>query len=154
MVLFLEYLVFFRAFFISQNNSTVPCRMGFCMFLAFLIFDSNWPFCKGYSLCMGYTLAFERGPILKIFISFFHFSNIWCFFKRFFAKNNSNVFVERFEACFWHFLFLTQTDHSAKAIAFAWAIAFTRWPIFEIFSFFEHFVFLESFLHKTTLRFL
>ena len=27
--------------------------MVFPMFLAFLIFDPNWPFCKGYSLCIG-----------------------------------------------------------------------------------------------------
>ena len=63
----------------------------------------------------------------------------------FFGQNNSNVLVESFFACFWHFLFLTQTDHFAKAIAFAWAIAFARWPIFKIVSFLKYLVFFERF---------
>ena len=80
------------------------------MFLAFLVFDLNWPFCKGYSLCK--MVDFQK---------FSHFLNIWCFFKPFLAQTNSNVLAELFFACFWHFLFLTQSDHFAKAIAFAWA---------------------------------
>ena len=32
-----------------------------------------------------------------------HFSNIWCFLKRFFAENNSNVIKESFFACFSEF---------------------------------------------------
>ena len=59
---------------------------------------------------------------------------------RFFAQNNSNVLVELFLICFWHFQFLNQTDHFAKAIVFAWAIAFLRWPIFKIVSFLEYLV--------------
>ena len=40
-------------------------------------------------------------------------------------------------------------------IAFAWAIAFTRWPIFKIVSFLEYLVlFPVVFLHRTTLVFL
>ena len=31
--------------------------MVFCMVLAFLICDPNTPFCKGYSLCIGYSLG-------------------------------------------------------------------------------------------------
>ena len=90
-------------------------------------------------------------PIFKLS----HFSNIWCFFERFFAQNNSNVLVEWFFACFLHFKFLTQTDHFAKAIAFACVIGFARWPIFKIVSFLEYLVFISSgFLHRTNLMFL
>ena len=48
------------------------------------------------------------------------------FFDRSFAQNNSNMDVESFVACFWQFYLLTQTDHFAKAVAFA------RWPIFKM----------------------
>ena len=41
--------------------------------------------------------------------------NIWCFLKRFFAQNNSNMIKESFFACFFEFEFLTQTDYFAKA---------------------------------------
>ena len=76
------------------------------------------------------------------------------FFERFFAQKNSNILLEWFFACFWNFEFLTQTDQCAKAIAFAWAIAFARWPIFKIVSFLEYLVFFSSgFLHRTTLIF-
>ena len=35
-------------------------------------------------------LPLEDGQISKLS----HFSNIWCFFERFFAQNNSNSLVE------------------------------------------------------------
>ena len=54
------------------------------------------------------------------------FSNLTCFFERFFAHNSCNVLVESFLGCFWHFKFLTDTTHFAKAIAFA------SWPIFRL----------------------
>ena len=47
-------------------------------------------------------------------------------------------------ACFYKFYFLTQTDHFAKAIVFAWAIAFARWPIFKNVSFLEYLVFFPA----------
>ena len=34
-------------------------------------------------------------------------------------------------------IFEPKTDHFAKAVAFAWAIALARWPIFEMVSFLE-----------------
>ena len=70
--------------------------------------------------------------------------NIWYFLVLFLAQNNSNVLVELFCACFWHFKFLTQTDHFAKAMAFTRAIAFARWPIFKILSFPECLVFFRA----------
>ena len=36
------------------------------------------------------------------------------------------------------------SDHFAKAIAFAWAIAFARWPIFKIILFLEYLVFFGA----------
>ena len=55
-VLFLEYLVFFRAVFCTEQLQCY-CRMVFRMLLRYLNFDPNWPFCKGYTLCMGYSLS-------------------------------------------------------------------------------------------------
>ena len=37
----------------------------------------------------------------------------------------------------------------AKAIAFAWAIAFARWPIFKMVSFLKHLVFFGAFFAET-----
>ena len=48
-VSFLEYLVFFRTVFCSEQLQ-YSFRIFCVMFLAFLIFDLNWPFCKGYKL--------------------------------------------------------------------------------------------------------
>ena len=42
-------------------------------------------------------------------------------------------------------IILDPTDHFAKAIAFAWAIALVRWPIFKIVSFLEYLMFFERF---------
>ena len=67
-----------------------------------------------------------------------HFSNISCFFERFFAQHNSKWFVEWILTCFLEFYFLTQSDDFAKAIAFAW------WPIFKMLSFLEYFVFFRA----------
>ena len=70
MVSFLEYLVFFGAVFCTEQLYC-SCRIVFRMFLAFLIFDPNWQFRKGYSLCMGYSLCkmadFQNGLISRIF---------------------------------------------------------------------------------------
>ena len=147
------------------------------MFLAILIFDRNWPCCKGYSLCKmadfqnrlisrifgvfssGFlhrtTLIFLYNRVVHVFGHFnfwpklsilthhwnpfqflsplswvkpwsqlikekapniredyslckmadfekwSHFSNIWYFFQRFFAQNNSNLLVQPCCACFW-----------------------------------------------------
>ena len=57
------------------------------------------------------------------------------FWSRFLHNKNSNVFLERFLACFKKFYFLTQTEY------FAWAIAFALGPflaMFKMLSFFEY----------------
>ena len=86
----LEYLVFFRAVFCTEQLQC-SCRIVFHMFLAFIIFDPNRPFCEGYSLCMGYSLCkmadFQNRLISSIFD---------VFFERFFADNTSNVLAEWF----------------------------------------------------------
>ena len=46
------------------------------MFLAFLFFDPNWPFCKGYSLCIVAIFAnFQNGLISQILAAFW--SRFW-----------------------------------------------------------------------------
>ena len=76
----------------------------------------------------------------------------------FFQQHNSSLPVKPLCTCFWPFWFLAQTDHFGKAIAFPWAIAFARWPIFKIVSFLEYlfcfFFFFSGSLHRTTLVFL
>ena len=58
------------------------------------------------------------------------------FFNGVFAQNNCNFLVEKFFSHVFGILkFLMETDHFAKAIALAWAIAFARWLIFKIISF-------------------
>ena len=79
------------------------------------------------AIAFARPIALERCPIFKI-VSFLEYL---VFFQAVFSENNSNVLVE----WFWHFLILTRTDHFAKTIAFAWAIAFARWLIFKIVSF-------------------
>ena len=111
-------------------------RIVFRIFLAFLIFDPNWPLCKGYRLCMVYSLWMRR-PNFKI-LSFLEYS--FLFSERLFAQKNSNVLVELFLTCFKHFQFLTQTDQFAKAIAFAWDGHFSKFSHFSnIWCFFELF---------------
>ena len=71
MVSFLEYLGFSRAFFCTEQLLS-SCRIVVRMFLAFLIFC--WPFCKGYSLCIAYSLCkmadFQNGLFFRIFGDF------------------------------------------------------------------------------------
>ena len=62
----------------------------------------------------------------------------------FFPQNNFNALVESFLACFWHFYFLNETDHLAKPIAHAKAIAFARWPIFKMVLILEYLVFFGA----------
>ena len=70
MVSFLECLVFFGAVFCTEQLQC-SCRIVFRLFLAFLIVDPKWQFCKGYSLCMGYRLwkiaDFQNGLNSRIF---------------------------------------------------------------------------------------
>ena len=97
-VSFLEYLLFFRAVFCTEQLQ-YSYRIVFLMFLAFLIFDRNGPFCKGYSLCMGYSLckmADFKNCLISAQCSVFFLCGL-------FAQNNSNVVVELFLTCFWHF---------------------------------------------------
>ena len=58
------------------------------MFLAFLIFDPNWPFCKGYSLCIVAIFAnFQNGLISQILAAFWsrflHKTTVMCLYSCF-----------------------------------------------------------------------
>ena len=64
MVSFLEYLVFFRAVFCTEQLEMI-CRMDFDMFFGILIFEPKGGFCMGYSLCM--MADFQNGLITRIF---------------------------------------------------------------------------------------
>ena len=70
------------------------------VFLAFLIFDQTDDFAR--TIGFAWAKAFARWPILTIvlFLQYLVF-----FFERFFTQTNSNVIVEWFFACFWHFYF-------------------------------------------------
>ena len=64
MVSFLEYLVFFRAFFFTEQLQMI-CRMDFGLCFKILIFDPKGGFCMGKSLCM--MADFQNGLISRIF---------------------------------------------------------------------------------------
>ena len=98
------------------------------MFSWMLIFDPNWPFCKGYSPCM--MADFQNRLISRIF---------GVFSNGFLHRTSLTWLKNRFVACFLEFEFLTQSDNFATATALAW------WPIFKIVSFLEHLVFSQSF---------
>ena len=73
-------------------------------------------------------------------------SRIFDVFSRGFLHRTTLMLLQNvFFARLWHFLFFNQSEHFAKALAFAWAIAFARWPISKIVSFFEYLVFFECF---------
>ena len=67
MVSFLDYLVFFKAVFSTEQLQMI-CRRYFDMFFGILIFEPKSGFCMGYSLCM--MADFQNGLISGIF-SFF-----------------------------------------------------------------------------------
>ena len=90
---------------------------------------------------MGYRLCLMADFQILLFLEYF------VFLGRFFAHNNSKLFVEWILTCFFEFEFLSQSED------FAWAIAFAGWPIFKnalisrIFG-----VFWSVFLHRTTVN--
>ena len=88
----------FSSGFFAQNNHNVLEKLFSFMFLAFSIFDPNWPFCKCYSLCMGCSLYkmsdFQNCLISRIFS---------VFSSGFFAQNNHNVLEKLFSFMFLAF---------------------------------------------------
>ena len=76
MLSFFEYYLFFGAVFCIEQLECV-CRNVFRLFLAYLIFNPNYPFCMGYSLCIA--------DIFGHFAKCSHFSNISCFLEPFFC---------------------------------------------------------------------
>ena len=86
------------------------------------------------------AIAFAWTPFLLI-LKLPDFSSIGCFSQRVFAYNNYIVPVETFLICLREFHFLTQSDDSAKAIAFAWRPFL---PIFKL----SHFSNITCFLKR------
>ena len=97
--------------FFGQNNSKVLVELFIACFRNFQYLTQTHHFAKArregasllfslirYSLCMGYNFCkladFQNHLISRIF-AFFS--------SRFFAQSTSNVLVEWFFACFWHF---------------------------------------------------
>ena len=106
------------------------------VFFLILIFDPNWLFCKGYSLCM--MADFQNRLIFPIFgvfyIGFLHRTTLILL---------KNRFSHGFLYCnFWPkltiFRSLSGFCYFPKAIAFAW------WAIFKIVSFLEYLVFSQA----------
>ena len=133
MLSFLEYFVFFRAVFCTEQLYMI-CRMDFDMFFGILIFDQKWGFCKGYSLCM--MADFQNALISRIFL---------VFSSSFLHRPTLNDLWNGFWHIFWNFNFDKSQDFS-KAIAFAW------WPIFKMLSFLEHMILVIIWDDITILR--
>ena len=104
------------------------CRMDFDMFFRILIFDPNWGFCIGYSLCLVGDI--QNPLISRIF-------GVFC--CGFLLRTTLKWFSEWILICFLRYYFLTQSED------FAWAIAFAWWLIFKMRSFLEYLEFLEHF---------
>ena len=68
-VSFLEYLLFFRAVFCTEQLKMI-CRMDFDLFFRFLILDPKCGLCMGYSLCM--MVDFICGLISRLFGAFWN----------------------------------------------------------------------------------
>ena len=118
MVSFLEYLVFFWSDFLHRTTLN-DLKKGFWHVFWILIFDPNWPFCKGYSLCMAANFgAFSKSC---------HVSNISYFLEPFFGSLALSLLSPLGNRPFWAFWF---------------TIAFGRWPYFPFFS--KIFLFLEQ----------
>ena len=91
-----QILVAFWSRFLHKK-SLMACRVFYRMFLAFLIFDSKWPFCKRYSLCSVAIFGnFQNGLIFRI---------LSVFWSRFFAWDNCIYFYSRFLYAFRNFNF-------------------------------------------------
>ena len=100
--------------------------MDFDMFFGILIFNPKSGFCIGYSLCM--MANFQNGLLSRIFSVF------WSGF----SWGKLQMICRMEFGIFLQYLFLTQSQD------FAWAIAFARWPIFKMVSFIEYLVFLKA----------
>ena len=80
----------FSSCFLHRTTIMFLKNVFFFHNLTFLIiFDPNWPFCQGYSLCMDYSL-FKMADCQNCLIS----PIFGVFSSSFFSYNDSNVLVE------------------------------------------------------------
>ena len=78
----------------AQNYSNVNTGSIFTFFTEFQFLTQIAYFAK--AIAHGNAIALEHGR----FSALSHFWNIWCFFKRFFAHNLSNVNTDSLLTCF------------------------------------------------------
>ena len=83
-----QILAGFWSRFLHKNKCNVPVESFIPCFLAFLIFEPNWPFCKGYSLCIVAIFAnCQNGLIFRILALFWsrflHNTTVMCFYSCF-----------------------------------------------------------------------
>ena len=128
---------FFKPFFAQNNSNTIKERFFACFFLI-LIFDPNWSFFKGYSLCM--MADFQNRLISRLF---------GVFSSGFFAQNNSNMIKESVFACFFLILIFDPNWPFCKGYRLSFMADFQNRLICRIFG-----VFWSGFLQRTTLTWL
>ena len=103
----------FSSCFFLQRTTLNELENKFWHVFGILIFDINWWFCMGYSLCI--MADFRNALIFGIFGVF----SIY-----FLHRTTLNDLWNRFWLFFWNFNFWQSDD-------FAWALAFAWWPIFK-----------------------
>ena len=126
----------FQRFF-AQNNSSLLVQPFCACFLAILIFDPNWPICKGYSLCK--MADFQNRVICRTFGVCFHF---------FFAQKKCSVLVQPCCPCFLAMLIFYPNWAFCKGYTLCQIADFQNRLISRIFG-----VFSNGILHRTTLVF-
>ena len=135
---FLEYLVFFRSVF-STEQFQYSCRMVFRLFLTYLSFDPNCPFWK--SLGFSWAIACARWPIFNSIL----FLEYLVFFRAVFLHRTTLLLLQNeFSHVFGIFNFWLKLTILQRIIAFAWAIAFARYPLLKIVSFLEYLAFFRA----------
>ena len=115
----------FSSFFFAQNHSNVNTESILTCFREFKFLTQIEYFAK--------AIAFARWPIFNIVL----FLEYLVFSRAVFAQNYFSVNTESILTVFRECKSLASIEHFAKAIAHAKAIAFARWPIFNIVSFLE-----------------
>ena len=141
-------MVFFRAVCCTKQLYC-SCRMVFRMFLAFLIFDPNWPICKGFAR----AIVFARWPIFQTCVISLIFN--WYFLESFFGTEQLYCSYRMVFRMFFAFLSFDPNWRFCKRYSLCMVYSFCKVansqtclisPMFGVFS--------SHFLHRTTLLFL
>ena len=123
----------------AQKNSKMFVERFFSGFWQFF-FYRNWVFCMSYSLCILVSFGhIQNAPIIRIL------GVLWSLF---FAKKNSNVFVERFFVCLRQFYFFDPNWVFCMGYSLCIAAIFGHFQNALIFRILAGF--WSRFLHRTT----